>query len=344
MAKRKIMTAKRLKKRKLRRALWIVSVIAFALTMGQYAEKINAAREASADSQPIISADYPAPAVKENKDEQKISESSTQELTSDFIVKVKSKDGEIIEQNLEEYVSGVLAAEMPVNFALEALKAQAVATRSYCIYYLGKNDYIPAGVSAQDWLSEEEQRERWGDNYENYRQKIVQAAAETKGEVLLWQDSVIEAVYHASCGGYKTAAAADVWGGYIPYLQSVDCPHGEDKHSKKENHFSRAELAESLGAPAKGEIKITAKDASGRVAEITVGGEAFQGSEVRSALGLPSTVFTVKTKGDEVIITTDGSGHGVGMCQYGANYYALEGWDYKQILAHFYQETELGKV
>lgn len=341
MTKRKIMTAKRIRKRKIRRAVWIASVIVFALAMGRYADKMTVSEEASVGNISIEAQENAAVPEKENVEPK---ENPAPKKTTNFTVNVQRKDGEIIEQNLDEYLTGVLAAEMPVNFELEALKAQAVAARSYCIYYLGKNDYIPAGVIAQDWLSEEEQKERWGDNYEAYHAKIVQAVEETASEVLLWQKAVIEAVYHSSCGGYKTAAAADVWGGYVPYLQSVDCPHGEDKHTNKEKRFSRAEFAKALGAPAKGEIKITAKDVSGRVVEMAVGDELFQGGEVRSALGLSSTMFSVKTSGDEVIITTNGSGHGVGMCQYGANYYALQGWDYKQILTHFYTETELGQV
>ena len=340
MAKKRIMTAKRIKLRKIRRALWLGGVLTFAFLMGHFAEVVDLSQEANAD--PILAESSKKPPIV--KEDTKNNEETDLQDLSDFVVKIQTKDGEILEQNLEEYLTGVLAAEMPANFELEALKAQAVAARSYVVYYLGKNDYIPAGTSAQDWLSEEEQKERWGDNYQKYHEKIVQAVRETANEVLLWQDAVIEAVYHSSCGGYKTAAAADVWGGYVPYLQSVDCPHGEDKHSQKESRFSREEFAELLKAPKNGKIKITASDSSGRVLEIMVGDEVFQGDEVRNALGLSSTVFSIKTSDDEVIITTNGSGHGVGMCQYGANYFAQQGWSYKQILAHFYPETELGEV
>ena len=340
MAKKRIMTAKRLKARKIRRALWLGVVLAFTLYLGHFAENYNLSQEAAAD--PNLAETINQQAL--TKEDLKQSEEQDLQDLSDFTVKIQTKDGGIIEQNLEEYLCGVLAAEMPANFELEALKAQAVAARSYAVDYLGKNDYIPAGTSAQDWLSTEEQKERWGDNYPANREKIVQAVSETANEVLLWQGVVIEAVYHSSCGGYKTAAAADVWGGYVPYLQSVECPHGEDKHSNKESIFSREEFADLLNAPKKGDIKITAADTSGRVLEIAVGAEKFQGSEVRSALGLASTAFSVQTKGEEVIITTNGSGHGVGMCQYGADYFAKKGWDYQQILAHFYQETELGEV
>lgn len=261
-----------------------------------------------------------------------------------FMVTVQLKSGELLTQELEEYVINVVAAEMPADFPQEALKAQAVAARSYLKHYLTNNAYIPAGTIAQDWLSLEEQKKRWGDNYPIYHEKIVQAVSATKGEVLYWQDNVITAAYHASCGGIKTAAAEEIWGGAVSYLVSVPCPHGEEKYSKVEHIFTKKEIAQALNLPQVKSIKVLSLTASDRVKEVKVDEQIYEAAKIRTALALPSTIFTVKNKGDEIIITTSGSGHGVGMCQYGARYYANQKWDYKRILAHFYPETVLKKV
>lgn len=277
--------------------------------------------------------------------EMKTSDSKSEVLVENvFWVPVQTKNGEIINQELEEYVCGVVAAEMPANFAFEALKAQAVAARSYCVHYLSGKEYIPAGTSAQDWLSIAEQKNRWGNNYETYRDKIALAVAETKGEVLYWQDSVITAAYHASCGGVGTASAKEVWGGDVAYLKNVECPHGQDKYSGVEHIFTKEEIAQAIGVNSVKNIRITSYTISGRAAVIQIDGVEYETTQIRTALALPSSVIEVKVQGDNVIITSFGSGHGVGMCQYGAEYYAKEGWNYQQILEHFYPETTIGQV
>lgn len=281
------------------------------------------------------------PIVKETK----LADSTADEYTEKaFWVPVQTKSGEIINQELEEYVCGVVAAEMPANFATEALKAQAVAARSYCVHYLSGKEYIPAGTSAQDWLSVAEQQKRWGSNYEVYRDKIALAVAETKGEVLYWQGSVITAAYHASCGGTRTASAKEVWGGDVAYLPSVECPHGQDKHSGVEHIFTKEAIAQAIGVTSVKNMQIKSYTPSGRAAVIKIDGVEYDAAQIRTALALPSSVVEIKVKTDEVLITSFGSGHGVGMCQYGAEYYAKEGWNYQQILQHFYPETVIGQV
>jgi len=281
----------------------------------------------------------------ENKQPQRLN-SSVENNTVDeqLIVMVKTEKGELIKQDLEEYVACVVAAEMPAKFELEALKAQAVAARSYGVYYLQNNDYIPAGTTAQAWIDENEQQNRWGDNYAEYSAKIAQAVAETTGEVLLWQEEVIEAVYHASCGGKKTAAAQEVWGGYVPYLPSINCEHGVDKHTATKYVFTKKELADKLKIKNVDKIQITSITDSGRVEEVKVGNDLFQGTQLRSLLGLSSTVFTIESKDGKAIITSNGAGHGVGLCQYGAQYWAQKGMSYAEILAHFYPQTQIGQV
>lgn len=276
--------------------------------------------------------------------EETVKADSEHVLSNSFLVAVQTKSGEIIQQELEEYVCNVVAAEMPAHFASEALKAQAVAARSYCVHYLSGKPYIPAGTIAQDWISSEEQKERWGSNYDIYREKIALAVNETKGEVLYWQNAVITAAYHASCGGRKTASAKEVWGGEVAYLQSVDCPHGADKHSGVEHIFTKEEIARAIGVDGVKDVQIKSYTNSGRVDGVLIDGIEYDIGKIRTSLSLPSGIFTVNIKEEKVIITSYGSGHGVGMCQYGAEYYAKEGWDYQQILQHFYPETTLGWV
>lgn len=262
----------------------------------------------------------------------------------EITVTVQLKTGEMLTQELEEYIINVVAAEMPADFPQEALKAQAVAARSYCLHYLSNNAYIPAGTIAQDWLSEEEQKKRWQDNFALYHEKIAAAVYETKGEVLYWQNNVITAAYHASCGGKQTASAEEMWGGTAEYLSSVPCPHGEEKYSGVEHVFKKQEIAQALKRSGMKTIKVISVTKSGRAAEVKIDDDIYAAAKIRTALSLSSSIFTLKTKGDEVIITTYGSGHGVGMCQYGARYYAMKGWDYKKILAHFYPQTTLRQV
>lgn len=271
----------------------------------------------------------------------------------------------LMELDLETYLVGVVAAEMPASFESEALKAQAVAARTFAQNRMQhtnskvtalhpKAQITTSPETCQAWIDDAVQKERWGTAYETWREKIVQAVSQTKGEVLCYEGVLIEPVYHASCGGGLTEAAADVWGNARPYLISVACNHPVDKHSNEMITVSLQELTKQLNLPdtvTAGKMygdtdymQIVKRTASNRVKEVRIGTKTVRGGELRSALGLKSTLFDWEICGETIVFTTNGYGHGAGMCQHGANYYAEQGYHYRQILQHYYPGTELQTI
>ncbi len=272
------------------------------------------------------------------------------------------QSGQIMTLGMEDYLVGVVAAEMPAAFEPEALKAQAVAARTFAYSRLWSESAAadaPYRLSTdpavcQAWISDEDMHSRWGRQYAANREKIVQAVAQTQGEIITYQGKVIEPLYHASCGGGHTESARDVWGNDRPYLQSVACEHPPEEHTQVKTTLSLAELDQKLGSDASvtaasggspsSSLAIIASSASNRVLEMRIGSHAYSGSRVRQALGLKSTLISFSQDGDEVTFTTNGYGHGVGMCQYGADYYAEQGWDYQAILKHYYTGIGLNRL
>lgn len=268
--------------------------------------------------------------------------------------------GEILELGLEEYVVGVVAAEMPASFPLEALKAQAIAARTYVVKRIQVPDPRVTGINPQAqissdhtinqaWISTEEMEKRWGSwNFYNNKNKIVQAVQETKGTVLLYDGQLIDPAYHASCGGKGTENSGDVWKYQIPYLRRVECSNHPEANKEEVSVFSMKQLEELLDVkvstlPAAkilgsgGGIQIKEKSSSGRLKVLSVAGKTFSGAEIRSKLGLKSTLLEFKTEGNSLVIASRGYGHGVGMCQYGAGAMAREGKKCSEILTHYYQ-------
>ena len=295
----------------------------------------------------------------------RVGDNSAQKVpTSGQMIRVyNTAAGTLMELDLEVYLAGVVAAEMPASFEMEALKAQAVAARTFA---LNRIQHPNGNVTAlhpqaqittspetcQAWIDDATQKERWGNAYETWRDKIAQAVSMTKGEVLYYKDALIEPVYHASCGGGYTEAAEHVWGNASPYLVSVICSHPTDRHSNETTVLSLQELTEKLGLQgvvAAGSLygensylQILQRTESNRVKEIRIGDKTIRGGELRSALGLKSTLLDWEIRGNDIVFTTNGYGHGVGMCQYGADYYAAQGYDYRQILQHYYPGTTIG--
>lgn len=272
------------------------------------------------------------------------------------------QNDQIMTLGLEDYLVGVVAAEMPASFGLEALKAQAVAARTFACSRLWSEAAAADApyrlttdpATCQAYISDDEMHLRWGQQYAANRAKIVQAVAETQGEILTYQGKVIEPVYHASCGGGRTESARDVWGSDRPYLVSVVCDHPPDKHTQLKTTLSLTEVDQKLGSDAavvaaasggqSSPLAIVASSASDRVLKMRVGSRQYSGSQIRQALGLESSLISFDQEGDEVTFTTNGYGHGVGMCQYGADYYAQQGWDYQAILKHYYTGVSLNRL
>ena len=285
-----------------------------------------------------------------------ISEEIIHNKASSQMINVYNTETEkLMQLEMETYIAGVVAAEMPASFELDALKAQAVAARTFALKRMNvPNSNVKAlhsdaqistsPTTCQAWISDDEQRERWGKDYTKWHQKIIQAVTETAGEVLCYDGVLIDPVYHASCGGGATESAEYVWGNAKPYLVSVPCNHPADQHSGVTMAISQAELMEKLDLQSNA-VNVIAEERtpSNRLKTMLVGDNAIRGSELRNALGLKSTLIDWRIVGNQMIVTTNGYGHGAGMCQNGANYYAQLGYNYQQILQHYYRGAVVQK-
>lgn len=277
-----------------------------------------------------------------------------------------TKENKILKLPLEEYVSGVVAAEMPASFELEALKAQAVAARTYVIGRMRNSggsgcsldpraDVCDDPAHDQAWLSRRELRKRWGlFGYYRYWRRIQAAVRATEGLVVKYDSVPIDPLYHSTCGG-MTENAEDVWGTEIPYLKSVSCKwdtssprFSEEKELKVDEMLRLLGFGEEAIRKAQkkgnGVIAVTERTKTGRVKKVDILGKSFTGPEIRAKLGLNSTNFTWKVERDVIRFRTVGFGHGVGMCQYGANGMAKEGRDFKAILQYYYQGVTVEKT
>ncbi len=287
--------------------------------------------------------------------EQSVSAAEELSLGSDGDYALRLWDeGAVHEMAVEEYLRGVLRAEMGGKFHMEALKAQTVAERTYLYYQMetGAKGAHPSADVCTDpacctaYLSEEDAREKWGAVFEEYEEKICRAVAETDNQVMYYGGEPIMAVFHSSSAGV-TATSGEVWTADLPYLVSVESPESADTVP---NYYSvntfTAEEFRSLFATRYGEAKLTGettgwiKDVvrsdTGRVESAVVGGVAVTGQELRSVFSLRSTAFTVETEKDAVTFRVTGYGHGVGMSQYGADTLAQEGKSWQEILRWYY--------
>lgn len=283
----------------------------------------------------------------------------------DVFIKVYfHEQGTIVEMNLEKYIAGVVAAEMPAEFELEALKAQAVAARTYAVKNMhtfggsGLADQPGADVStdhrqSQAFMSEEKLKERWGTQYAQYWGKINKAVDATRGEVVTYNGEFINAVFH-STSGERTASAKEVWGFDYPYLISVPCSWDQKApryNGRKE--FALAEIEKLLGAETQvvtavqngsGATQVIDTTDSGRVGQVRIGSKILSGLAVREKLELYSTRFNIEIQGTKMIFNTVGYGHGVGLCQYGANGMAKEGQEYRQIITKYYTGVAIKNI
>lgn len=241
--------------------------------------------------------------------------------------------------DLDDYLLGVVAGEMPANFETEALKAQVVASRTF-VY--NRNLSVDNTTNSQVYLSEDKMKENWGNKYDEYYQKITAAIKETKNEVMKYQGDYISALFFSSSNGYTENVEDYFESSPLPYLRSVDS-HWDltiDPKNTRQMSFTKQELKEKFDCNDI-DFNIIAYKKSGRVATLSVGGKNYSGRQVREKLGLSSSCFTVEYVNNKYVFTTKGSGHGVGMSQYGAQGMALEGADYKKILNHYYTNIEI---
>ena len=263
-----------------------------------------------------------------------------------------TKTGEVEEVAIDTYLVNVVSAEMPADFEIEALKAQAVVARTYTIYKIQNKKHDNADICddsacCQAWVSKEERFARWEESVrESNWQKIEQAVSETKGKIITYEGKPINAFFHSNSGG-KTEIPVNVWGGTgYPYLQVVETS-GEDNYTQYNSEvvLSNEELLEklkvnysdiSIDFNNNDDLKILEYTDSGRVKTVKFGNHNFSGTETRSLLGLRSTNFEIIKENGNIKFSVKGYGHGVGMSQTGANTLAKEGKSYEDIINHFY--------
>lgn len=269
-------------------------------------------------------------------------------------------DGSIETVTMSDWLPGVVAGEMPASFEPEALKAQAVAARTYIMYAMGREkpahpeaDVCDDPGCCKAHSTDEALRENWGGDYDANMQKILSAVRSTDGEYMSYGGEVIQAVFHSSSAG-RTEDSAAIWQAE-PYLVSVESPETADDVP---NYVSSVTVSPEdfretvLAAHPEAEfgedpafwLGAAVHDASGRVESVDIGGAQVPGTELRTLFELRSTAFALDYTAEGFLFTVTGYGHGVGMSQYGANVMAQDGADYEEILTHYYPGAELTRA
>lgn len=259
--------------------------------------------------------------------------------TAEILVHIKRQSGEEISVPLEDYLIGVVSSEMSADFPLEALKAQAVAARTFVSK---RNFRVDDTTASQVYQDDSQLKMVWGDNYDAHYEKIRKAVTETEGEIMTYQGEVITAAFFSSCNGY-TNNAKDYWQNDAPYLRSVESPWDKEVTGvDQEVVYTASQLAQALNlaSPVR-YICVTERYENGYVKNVTIDDVTFSGRELREALQLRSSAFDITMDQDGIKITTHGFGHGIGMSQYGAWGMAEEGKSYREILMHYYSGVEI---
>ena len=271
---------------------------------------------------------------------------------SNMTIRIKrNSTGNIDVVPIEEYIVGVVSGEVPISFEMDALKAQAVAARSYVLKQLEYNknkDYdVVDTVMNQVYLDSDQLKNRWGNDYESNLNKAKAAVLETKGEYLDCNGSVVEALFFSTSTGY-TENSGEVFPTQQPYLKSVASMWDADVSPVFNDyfHFSLADFYRLLGVEYRDNVyvEVISTTSTGRIKQIKINNKVFSGNQVQYLLGLRSTFFTITQNGNSVDINTKGFGHGVGMSQYGANALAKRHKTYDEILKYYYQGTNLQKL
>ncbi|KJS12071.1 MAG: stage II sporulation protein SpoIID [Peptococcaceae bacterium BRH_c8a] len=266
---------------------------------------------------------------------------------------------------LDDYVTSVVAAEMPAEFHTEALKAQAVAARTYIVKRIlagGVSNTCHPGADtcdnpshSQAWLPRNVLKERWGAlQYYQYYYKVRMAVDDTAGEIITYSGQPIDPVFHSACGGH-TENSEDVWKYEVSYLRGVDCPYENVPQPEQSVTMPLDKVEKALGvnlntvavAATGGNaepFQVVERTAAGKPKIVLVDGKNLAAVDVRQKLGLRSTDFKWTINGGQITIKTRGYGHGVGMCQYGAAGMAENGDDYRKILNHYYTGISISKI
>lgn len=276
----------------------------------------------------------------------------TEKINYKFItnknIKVKDeKTGNIKEIPLEKYIIGVVSGEMPINFEKEALKAQAIASRSYALYHMNGKEYdVTNTTSNQVYLTDDELKEKWNEKYDENIKKITEIVMETEGKYLTYNGEIVNAMFFSTSVG-MTENSEEVFISEVPYLRSVSSSWDESSpvftsevtmELKDFYNLLNIEYNETL------KIEVLERTSTGRIKKIKINDIELNGRDVSSKLKIRSNYFEITQNKNTVTINTKGFGHGVGMSQYGANGMAKEGYKCEEILKHYYEGTEIEKM
>lgn len=271
-------------------------------------------------------------------------------------VKILMPNGEVKEIPLDEYLYGVLSAEMPASYEKEALKAQAIVARTYTMYKILKDkkhdncDICSNYSCCQAWIDEDSKKEKWKEKYDEYNEKIKSAVNETKGKIITYENAPINALFHANSGG-KTELPINVWGGNFPYFAVVETS-GEEAYSGyfSEVEFSKEEFINKLKEKYSDFeidfldekcIEILEYTDSGRIKNIRIGNKEISGVTLRTILSLKSSNFTFEILENTIKFKVTGYGHGVGLSQSGSDALARNGKNAEEIINHYYKNIEI---
>lgn len=244
--------------------------------------------------------------------------------------------------DLNDYVTGVVASEMPALFNEEALKAQAVAARSFATSKIENNFLeLTSGISDQVYSPNFKLKEKWSDDYNKYYNKIYNCVKSTHNEVIKRDNKILRTYYFSMSNGYTENSQTvfnDTTFTSVKSLENENTPN-----YKFQKTFSSSDLNKLLNV-SNIDIQNIERNETNHVKSITINNKTYTGIEFRKLLNLRSTDFTIEKKDNNYIITTIGYGHGVGMSQYGANQMAKEGASYKEILNHYYENSEISEI
>ncbi|MEP9405028.1 stage II sporulation protein D [Peribacillus frigoritolerans] len=289
----------------------------------------------------------------EKKGKSESKEVAANEMSSVEVAVYRTSAKRIEKLPIESYLSGVVAAEMPADFEEEALKAQALTARTYIVNQLISESRLglPDGADVSDtvmhqvYKNNDELKKQWGSDYKWKMQKINKAIKETAGQILTYEGKPITATFFSTSNGY-TENSEDYWQAEFPYLKSVSSPWDKEESPKFYNKVvvDTADFEKKLGVSLSSGTSIGTiieRTSGNRVGVVDIGGKKMTGKQIREKLGLTSSDFDWERQGNQIVITTKGSGHGVGMSQYGANGMAREGKTYEDIVKYYYKGVKV---
>ncbi|HHW69656.1 MAG TPA: stage II sporulation protein D [Tenericutes bacterium] len=262
------------------------------------------------------------------------------------LVTVYRSNGTVLEIDIEEYVIGVVGAEMPASFNIEALKAQAIVSRTYAAYQIKAGNVLTDTVKTQVYKDISQLQKQWGTEFDKYYNKVKQAVESTEGMYIMYNNEYINAVYFSTSNGY-TEDAKQVWNNYYPYLVSVESSWDKTASSyirTVEKTYQEVYNILGIDVNVDSDIYIIDRNSSGRVNEIQLSNNRYTGLEIRNLFGLRSADFDIEKTDTGLKFTTRGYGHGVGFSQYGANGMAKEGYNFRQIIKHYYKNIEIKTI